>query len=299
MAKGWVPELIEAAHEIRSEPGGYERAFLARELVLATLPHTDPGKVEAWTRQNGDYYLTIQPGWDEVRRRSIGYPYGVIPRLLLFWLTTEALQTQSRRIELGASLAGFMRELGLDPSRGGPRSDSRRLRDQMERLFRSRISFVWHGAGGKGWRNVNVTSEGLLWWDEQVPEQAGLHPSWIILSPEFYEVIRAAPVPVDMRALRALKRSPLALDLYAWLTYRTFAAAKHGKPTRPISWVQLQGQLGTDYSDTKDFRRKVKAALAKIAVVWPALRVEPVRGGFRIHPARPSIPERSPKAVDN
>jgi hypothetical protein len=35
--------------------------------------------------------------------KPIGYPFGSIPRLLLFWITTEAVQTKVRRLELGKS----------------------------------------------------------------------------------------------------------------------------------------------------------------------------------------------------
>src|SRR5690349_17189436 len=106
---------------------------------LGTLPHSDPGKVEAWSRTNGNLTLTIRPGWDYKRRRSYGYPYGIIPRLLLFWITTEAVRTGNRRLYLGNSLAAFMRELGLNPATGGgPRSDAQRLRDQM--IARSGLS---------------------------------------------------------------------------------------------------------------------------------------------------------------
>ena len=53
-------------------------------------------------------------------------------------------RTKSPRLELGNSLRGFMAELGLNSSNGSSgakRSDARRLRGQMERLFRARISF--------------------------------------------------------------------------------------------------------------------------------------------------------------
>lgn len=48
---------------------------------------------------------------------------------------------------------------------------------------------------------------------------ADVTPSLKELGEDFFKMVTASPVPVDMRALRALKRSPLALDLYAWLTY--------------------------------------------------------------------------------
>src|SRR3954469_16440818 len=151
--------IIKAGGEIRTnpEPDPADIAFMARQLVQATLPHSDPGKVEAWTRTNGNLSLTIRPGWDHTNRRSYGYPYGTIPRLLLFWITTEALRTGDRRLYLGSSLAAFMRELGLDPdngSTGAKRSDARRLKDQMMRLFQATISFDRIADGRHQWLNM-------------------------------------------------------------------------------------------------------------------------------------------------
>ena len=40
-------------------------------------------------------------------------PYGNIPRLLLAWVCTEAVRTQSRELVLGRSVAEFMRKLGI------------------------------------------------------------------------------------------------------------------------------------------------------------------------------------------
>lgn len=136
-------KLLDAAVQIGMDrPSAQDAAYMARELVQCTLPHKNPGNDKpAWTRKNGNLTLTIRPAWDHKKGDVVGYPYGTLPRLLLFWITTEAVRTKSRRLELGNSLAGFMHELGLDPSRGGPRSDARRLREQMERLFRAQISF--------------------------------------------------------------------------------------------------------------------------------------------------------------
>ena len=81
------------------------------------------------------------------------------------------------------------------------------------------------------------------------PAQTTLWDSWIQLSEEFFESITAAPVPVDMRALRALKRSPLALDLYAWTTYTAFQTKKTGQ-SRSMSWEWLHEQMGGEYDPT-------------------------------------------------
>ena len=50
--------------------------------------------------------------------------------------------------------------------------------------------------------------------------RAVLWQSCVTLGEQFYLEVIDRPVPIDMRALRALKKSPMALDLYSWLTYR-------------------------------------------------------------------------------
>jgi hypothetical protein len=263
------------------------------------LPHKNPGDVPAWTRSNGNATLVIQPGWNAEKGKSVGYPYGTIPRLLLFWITTEAIRTKSRRLELGRSLNEFMTELGLNPETGGgKRGDARRLRDQMERLLQSRIGFQKRtetGARtGLAWLNMEVAPEGDLWWDTKNPDQSALWGSWIQLGEGFYAAVTAAPVPVDMRALRALKRSPLALDLYSWLTYEAFRAHKSGK-ARFETWEQLHAHMGGEYKNIGDFRRKAKLALRKIKVVYPGLRLGKKQGGIEISPQ--SYPALLPRQI--
>lgn len=117
-----MKRILDAAAEIKAEPNAAEMAFMARALVQATLPHSDPGDVPIWGRTNGRLSLTIKPDWEldpkTNQPHSVGIPYGTIPRLLLFWITTEAVKTKSRRLELGTSLSAFMRELGLQPTGG-------------------------------------------------------------------------------------------------------------------------------------------------------------------------------------
>jgi hypothetical protein len=280
-------KLVEQGVSIFDElAAAKEVAFIARELVLASLPHSNPGNRPLWTRRNGDVTLAIQPGMNIQTGESYGYPYGIIPRLLLFWITTEALRTHDRRLELGNSLSGFMSQLGLSSYTGrGKRGDAKRLRDQMERLFRSRFSLERVRAQdtrvGKGWLDMQVAPQGELWWSIRTPDQNALWGSWIELGELFYEAVTSAPVPVDMRALRALKRSPLALDLYAWLTFQAFRAQQSQRP-RFETWQQLHSHMGGDYADVDNFRKKVKAAMKKIRTVYPGLRLGGRLGGIEV-----------------
>ena len=293
-----ILKLLNAAEEIRTEPDAAEAAFMARQLVQCTLPHANPGNVPIWTRSNGNLTLGIQQGYDLRSGQAIGYPFGSIPRLLLFWITTEAVQTKNRRLELGQSLSAFMRDIGLDPNTGrGVRGDAPRLREQMRRLFAAHISFEQtiesNDRQGQRWLHMHVAPKGELWWDPKHPLQDDLWGSWIELGEEFFTAITASPVPADMRALRALKRSPLALDLYAWSTYRAFTVTRKGR-AQLVPWVSLMAQLGTDYTDHKDFKRYAKIALRKVQAVYPGLELTYQPGGIVIHPSAPAIAPRSP-----
>lgn len=301
-------QIIDAASSMAAKiVSPDDLVYSARELILATLPHRSPPLDQpVWARQNGDYTLLIRPGYrlnpDTGQNESIGYPSGTIPRLLMFWLTTEAIRRRSgtetagdtdlRTITLSNTLSEFLREIGLNPETGGgKRSDASRLRQQMDRLFNASISFQYTTKKVNRWLNMPVTSAGELWWDDRAPDQVNLFESWITLSSEFYDALVSHPVPVDVRALHALKASPLALDLYAWLCYRTYTVNRRGKPAF-VTWRQLAKQLGSNYRNIKDFKKAVKAVLRKIKVLYPNASVEDVHGGLDLRPGLYLIPPK-------
>ena len=49
-------------------------------------------------------------------------PFGNLPRLLLAWVSTEAVRTRSRVLVLGSSLSEFMRALGINSTSAAKRS---------------------------------------------------------------------------------------------------------------------------------------------------------------------------------
>jgi hypothetical protein len=283
-----MERLLDAAVEMRQNPDAAEIAFMVRQLVQCTLPHKNPGNVPIWIRTNGNLKLKIRPYIDDAGQAL--YPYGVIPRLLMFWIVTEVTRTQSRHIKLGSSLDSFIKAVGLNPrTGGGKRGDAKRLHLQMERLFRAVISFENEGDDHKRWVDMQVAPDGELWWDTKRTTQDTLWDSWIEIGERFHQAIIAAPVPVDLRALRGLKRSPLALDLYALLTYTAFSASRKGQ-TRTIPWNGLHAQMGGDYAELWHFRPKVISALRKIRLVYPALKVESTEDGLVVRPSKAAIP---------
>ena len=274
-----------------------DRAYMTKFLIQVTLPHRQPsGDPEVWFRKNGNYSLMIRPGFVSTKDgfRRLGYPSGSIPRLLMLWLTREAVRKRDRRIQLGTSLPGFMQAIGLNPNNGSHkslRSDRKRLHDQMTNLFQSQIRFDFQDEHSHAWKDLSVTSKGEVWWDFH-SDMTYLFDSWIELGEYFYEAMIAAPVPLSMTALQALKNSSLSLDLYAWCVYATYTASKRGEPFE-IRWARLHQNLGADYNRVRAFKAKAIASLQAIQKVYPELRLEEDEIGLRIRssftPIRPQV----------
>jgi hypothetical protein len=234
--------------------------YMARVLVQATMPHSNPNTL-VFERTNGNLSLAISA------HPKIGLPYGTYPRLLLSWLVTEAVRTKSSILVLGSNLSQFMSELDLIPS-GGRWGTISRLREQMKRLFSASVSCVYEDDINSGGIGFNITKEYHLWWNPKNPEQTNLWQSTVTLGQDFFNEIIDRPVPIDMRAVRALKTSSLALDLYCWLTYRL----SYLKCQTEIPWSLLKSQFGSDYADTKqgryEFKRQLFNQLKKVVAVY-------------------------------
>ena len=277
-------QLVEAAKIYTTPPTLNDVVFLARELILCTLPHSDPGDVLFWSRTNGNLTLGIQTGVNKKTGKSYGIPYGIIPRLILVWMVTEILRTKSRRLELGNRLADFLLKLGLDPSRGGERSDARRAREQMERLLHSIISFnssiKVKDYNGYAEENIQVAPRMVLWWSDKDPEKNTLWGSWIEVSEGFFNAVMKAPHPLDIRVLRHIKDSSLGIDLYTILNREAYRAMKDDKP-RFLAWEWLHEQTGNEYKRLDHFRRDALVQVEAILAVHPGLIIKqqkPARG---------------------
>ena len=252
--------------------------YMARVMVQATMPHSKMDEF-VFKRRNGSFALTMMADPD------IGLPYGTKPRLLLSWITTEAVRTKERELILGTSLSGFMRELGLVPT-GGRWGSITSLLSQTKKLFASTVQATYDG---ESWalRNVTVVDSADLWWSPRSPEQIGIWQSNVTLTESFFNEIVQSPVPIDMRVLRALSNSPLALDIYCWLTYR-MSYLKRGTE---IPWEALQLQFGANYKHTRQFKSKLLQQLQKVLVVYDA-NVKEGSYGLQLKPSKPQISKR-------
>ena len=256
--------------------------FMARTMALCSLPRSNPGNRLQYKRVNGPYTLYMVAGGGNK------LPYGNLPRLLLAWVCSEAVRTRSRVLILGKSLSEFMRALGIYSSHGRTQT---RLRNQMDRLFHASVELNYEDKYGKQFIASRVVDRGEFWWNERKPDQPSLWDSEIRLGEDFFNEIISHPVPIDMNTLAALKRSPLGLDLYLWLVYRTFSL----RAPQRLTWQQLYGQFGAHPDKAKDkvtvqnFRRKVLRELKKIKLAWPGLNYATAKGVLILYPSTPAI----------
>jgi len=135
-------------------------------------------------------------------------------------------------------------------------------------------------------------SDSPLWWrlaGELLPKRPVWRPQ-VVLGQDFFEEITRSAVPVDLRAIRQLQRSPLAIDLYVWLTYRVSYLRK----TTVIPWESLRAQFGADYSRPRDFRRNASTHLMKVIRVYPSVRIGQDDAGLRLYPSPPHVAQRVP-----
>lgn len=237
----------------------------------------------SFERRNGRVSVRLEAGvlFDGTSWVEHPLPYGVIPRLIMVYLSSEAVRTRKREIELGDSVRRFLERLGMSSS-GGPRGGYAALRRQMEALASCRMSI---GMADHD-RVVTIDDKPIRRFEAWLHHDGGqgtLWPGVLELSEEFYGTLVEHAVPLDPRALAALRHSALALDVYAWLAHRLRRVV--GAGGTKLSWRNLYEQFGQEYRSAKDFKKQFRIALRQALAVYPDARVAEVIGGITLYPS--------------
>jgi hypothetical protein len=302
-------DAVVKASEDGDEP---EIGYHARLFTQTSLPYKDPGAdVEAWGRTNGNLTLIVRPGirgFDENHKAvSFGYPFGTIPRMLLSWMCTEAVRTQSPVLELGPSVKEFMRSLPSPAgskmlATGGKSGSITRLRDQMNRLFNAQLTVLRREVHGDVEREEGLKLDVIDGWDVSWAGSSGSADSLqsgsrVRLSRALFDEITLRPVPVDLNALGWLSGSPMRMDTYLWLVHRLSYLTKR----TTVPWSALKEQLGTGLADTKQgiyqFKRNFEDNLAYVRIVYPDAKVEITASGVVLRPSKTHIPLKGLRAL--
>ena len=281
----------EAPNKINAVSAAEGISFQYVPLIQCSFPHADPQDATKFTRKNGWLELTLGTTHPET-----GLPYGVPARLLTIYCTSEAVRTNSAEIYLGDSVHDFLRRLDVPITRGA-RGSLSVYANQLLRLIHSTLSIdenIRDGAGRQGlhMRQALFVEEARLWWDDpETPKNrkgAGRaigNGSSLMLSSVLFHSILERSAPLATSAIKRLRKSPMDLDVYAWLVHRLFHLSKPSM----VSWEQLSNQFGHNYREPRTFRRFFLDSLKRVSAVYPEAKLNIGASGVLLLPSRPHL----------
>lgn len=278
-------QLIDIATAVLEEER-QELGITYSGFALTALPHRRLPDEQPWERRGHKIRLLIEPGRLPVRGggfKLYGVPYGSRARMILLYLQTRALQTDSREVELGRSMHEWLDRMGL--SVGG--QTYRDIREQASRIAACNLTFAWEDANSLGFEKDSIVKGGIHF-STADSQQGTLWEDRVLLSEAFFRELKAHPVPIWEPALRHIQNNSSSIDIYIWLAYRLHVLSR---PTT-ITWPAVFEQFGAGYSRLRDFRKRFVEALQLALAVYPDARVDVEEHGLLLHPSPPPIPER-------
>jgi hypothetical protein len=237
-------------------------------------------------RSSGNASLLLEAGklWTGQGWEPQPLPYGSIPRLMMIAITTTAIQGKTRHIELGRSMSDSLRQLGLADTGA---AHWRRVRVQACALSAMNMKLGYKTADGMAKTIDAKPIDEFEAWVHKDERQLSLMPSMVELSDKFFNALEGASVPLDVRAVRALGKYPLALDVYTWLAHRLCRVKRRDGDRIP--WLALREQFGREISDQKKFKQMMRDALKRAQLVYPNAKLDTWGSGITLLPSPPPV----------
>lgn len=281
-----VDKLLDAGHEIAmTPPAGDDFAFLHTVLCQLGLPRRKVVGRE-FQRQSGGMWINVQAGWLDLGNGPVAQPvpYGPMSRLSLALVSTIAKRDKTREVFIGDNPTEFLEMLGMDDQ--GARYS--KLREQMHAMAVAHFQMGYYGRTFNG----QPVERFDAWIANAATGQKALWPGVLVLSEKYYKELQEHGVPLDRRALIALKGSAFALDVYTWLAHRLHRI--EGRPVM-LPWKPLRQQFAQDSQSKdadRDFKKAFLPALRQALVVYPEAKVKLVKGGLLLMASPPPIPPK-------
>ena len=273
--------IIAAAADMAEAVGAVGSASSTAGAVysgwcMLGLPYRKPkGEKEHIWRISTDYAdITVQSGTikhDDGSTEFAGVPFGAYARMCLIALQSEALECGSRDIELGATAYDALRRLGLPD--GGKVAEL--ALGQLERLARCHVSFRI----GTDLKGLEINERLVEAFSYDTDGKRFIKK--IRLSTAFYDGLRRHPVAIDRGAVQKIRNSPVALDIYLWLSYRLPAI----EAETPISWTALWRQFGHGIGTFRFFKRPFAENAELARSVYPMANFSLTPNGIILRPS--------------
>lgn len=260
-----------------------------------------------WVRQDGpgaNADWRVKRSWLVVEPSEHGLPHGKWAKLAVIMLATAARETGNRRLSLG-SIAETLRAMGIASSSGGETGNIRPMKEMFDRLLGAIFTYLPPEPEGLDREAVRTIREVRESWLEdlvitaksglkmrRLPDEAAIRfmiadsfTGWrdggaeIVLSESFYRMCVEDEIALDEGTVRAVQRSAVALEAYAFLNARV----RWNKGGVSLSPLMLARQLGA-VGPSREFRRRFKEAVIKIGGRWTDLDVRFVDGDAMLDP---------------
>lgn len=236
-----------------------------------------------WTRQGGRTKLLVESGRNG-DGSWIGVPYGSVARLILLYLQTEAIRTNSPEVELGRSMRSWMTRMSL--ASGG--RNYQLVAEQARRISACRLTFLTDLTGGSELRhNGAFVQDAISLAGSQSETQPSLWQDRLRLDSGFWKSLKDHPVPVHEEAIRAIGPRSMAIDGYIWLAYRLHSLTK----TTPVTWPAVHAQFGAGFKAIRQMKPVFVDALNLALAVYPEAQVDIETTGLSLHPSPPAVPK--------
>lgn len=264
--------------DVPGEPFG-TTAFISYIMSQVSLPY----------RRQTTKEIVRQRGSLVVKYVATGkaLPYGKYPRLMEMYACTmikrgdPSFHPDTRVLDLGSSFREFLKMLNVPV--GG--RQLRTIKPQLENYFSTAIAISNNTSRETEMAGFTIaTKVHIEWLDDKAPIGRGVAHNWVRFSQEYIDYLKDKPVPVDLPTVAKLS-SPMALDVYWWLTKRYYKM--HDRVD--ITWQQLYDQFGSD-SEMKEFRRRFKRSVAAVLEVYPQARITCGANYVTLWPSETSVP---------
>lgn len=276
-------KLIDAHVAIKGEWLQPNIDFNHSTLCSLGLPYRSQGEATSFVRSSGNTTLRLEAGKFVMANGEVvsaGLPYGAQARIIIIFLMSEAVKRQSPVVELGMSFTRFCREMGFH-------TDGRtmkRLREQVRRMSVLSMSIQTEHEDYTDFNQSFVFRSFKVNASNSV-EQLDLFPSEIEFSHEFYSSLKNHAVPLRHEALKALKNSARALDIYCWLAYRLPLVKKR----QSIRWTSIRWQFANNKQHMGSFKRDFITALKHVLVVYPEAQLTFTPKGITLYQSAPPV----------
>ncbi|NGP87572.1 replication protein RepA [Fodinibius halophilus] len=270
----------ELNNEYRST--GYGTLYVPRMFAQHPFPLSDQRK-NVYRAFNGNKVLLLEAGYefdpvnDEIK--SLGLPFGMLPRWLILMITTKAKLTGNREVNLSKTISKFLKKIGYEVS-GGDSGSLTQLNNQIKRLINCRISYLIFEDTEKPETNkmkVNVGPiDEITFWDVSYDEEdEKVKNVQVRLHERFFYEIKNHSFPVKELHIQKLRPKVFAIDLYLYLSHRM----SYLKKDTLISWEDLNKQFGSNFSNHVDFGKRAREYIRLIQKeVYPELNYVFKRG---------------------